>query len=340
MSKLPRHHDREHSESMNQRPQIAVVIPCYKVSHSIVGVVEAVMEFADLVLCVDDACPEFSGRRVQDSISHSRLRVLFNEQNLGVGGAVKAGYMAALEAGCSVVIKLDGDGQMDPAKIPLLASRILKGESDYCKGNRFHDLDYLKGMPALRVFGNSLLSVFTKVSSGYWQIMDPTNGYTAIGRSALSAIPLDKISDGYFFESDMLFRLNVARAVVTDVPLKAHYGDESSNLRIGKVVGPFAFGNLRNFIKRIFYSYFLRDFNLASLELLAGTLLTLFGGITGLRAWTHSIESGVPATAGTVMLAGLPIIIGFQLLLSFLNYDIQNVPRTALSSFEHPAGEA
>ncbi|MFC1690192.1 glycosyltransferase [Pseudomonadota bacterium] len=329
-----------HAEPMNHPPQIAVVIPCYRVGDSIVGVVAAAIDFADTIICVDDACPDNSGRLVQDRISDPKVRVLFNEKNLGVGGAVKVGYRAALEAGCGVVIKLDGDGQMDPAQIPMLAGSILKGESDYCKGNRFHDLGYLKGMPTLRVFGNSLLSVLTKISSGYWQIMDPTNGYTAIGYRALSAIPLDKVSDGYFFESDMLFRLNVARAVVSDVPLKAHYGDEVSNLRIGKVMGPFAFGNLRNFFKRIFYNYYLRDFNLASLELLAGMLLTLFGGLTGARAWAHSIDSGVPATAGTVMLSGLPIIIGFQLLLSFLSYDIQNVPRTALSSFEHPPGGA
>ena len=137
----------------------------------------------------------------------------------------------------------------------------------------------------------------------------------------------------------MLFRLNIARAVVTDVPLKALYGDEESNLRIGKVIGPFAFGNFSNFFKRVFYNFFLRDFNLASMELLAGTVLTLFGTITGIGAWVNSIDTGVPATAGTVMLSGLPVIIGIQFLLSFLNYDIQNAPRTALSSFDRPSGE-
>ena len=221
---------------MTPQQQTAIVIPCFKVTNSIIDVIESAIDFADSIICVDDACPEHSGRLVQEKISNPKVRVLFNEKNLGVGGAVKAGYREALKEGFSVVVKLDGDGQMDPTQIPMLTNRILKGESDYCKGNRFHDLDYLKGMPAIRVFGNSLLSVFTKISSGYWQIMDPTNGFTAIGRRALSAIPLDKVSDGYFFESDMLFRLNIARAVVTDVPLKALYGDEESNLRIGKVL--------------------------------------------------------------------------------------------------------
>ncbi|MDX1380618.1 MAG: glycosyltransferase family 2 protein, partial [Xanthomonadales bacterium] len=183
---------------------------------------------------------------------------------------------------------------------------------------------------AVRVFGNSILSLLTKLSSGYWQILDPNNGFTAIGAPVLADLPLDRISDGYFFESDLLFRLNVARAVVTDVPMSARYGGEVSSLRIGRIVGPFLFGNLRNLVKRVFYNYFLRDFSIASLQLVAGTVLFGFGFVTGIVAWSRSIESGVPASAGTVMLAGLPVILGFQLLLSFLSYDIQNQPRQPL----------
>jgi glycosyltransferase involved in cell wall biosynthesis len=312
------------------KQDIAIVIPCYRVSDSIAGVVRSALEHADLVICVDDACPEHSGRLVQSEFKDDRVKVLFNERNLGVGGAVKAGYREALATGSAVVVKLDGDGQMDPSLIPLLAQPILAGESDFCKGNRFHEVHYLRGMPALRVLGNSVLSMFTKVSSGYWQIFDPTNGYTAIGAHVLAALPLDRISDGYFFESDMLFRLNVSRAVVTDVPMSAHYGDEVSSLRIGRIIGPFLLGNFRNLGKRIFYNYFLRDFNIASLQLVLGSILFLFGFVTGIVAWSRSIETGFPASAGTVMLAGLPVILGFQLLLSFLNFDIQNQPRQPL----------
>jgi len=315
---------------------IAIVIPCYRVRSSIADVVRAALEHADLVICVDDACPDGSGRQVQESFDDPRVRVLFNERNLGVGGAVKAGYRAALEAGAAVVVKLDGDGQMDPARVPLLVRPILARDSDYCKGNRFHELGYLKSMPALRIFGNSILSLLTKLSSGYWQILDPTNGFTAIGAPVLAALPLDRISDGYFFESDLLFRLNVARAVVTDVPMSARYDGEVSSLRIGRIVGPFLFGNLRNLCKRIFYNYFLRDFSIASLQLVVGAILFGFGFVTGVLAWSRSIESGVPASAGTVMLAGLPVILGFQLLLSFLSYDIQNQPRQPLVRLLRP----
>ena len=238
--------------------KIAIVIPSYRTIDSIIEVVEGALPYAEMIICVDDACPENSGRLVEQKIRNPKVCVLFNAQNMGVGGAVKAGYVAALESNCDIVIKLDGDGQMDPSLIPELVQPILDADSDYCKGNRFHDLQGLKDMPALRLFGNSMLSLFTKFSSGYWRIMDPTNGFTAIGAHALRAIPLNKISNGYFFESDMLFRLNVARAVVTDIPMHSKYGDETSNLRISRILGPFLLGNLRNLFKRIFYKLFIR----------------------------------------------------------------------------------
>lgn len=312
--------------------KIAIVIPCYRTRDSIIEVIEGALPYAQMIICVDDACPDNSGRLVEEKIHDPKVIVLFNSQNLGVGGAVKAGYQAALDANCDVVIKLDGDGQMEPGLIPELVQPIIDGDSDYCKGNRFHELQGLEDMPLLRLFGNSMLSLLTKVSSGYWRLMDPTNGFTAIGLHALKAIPLNKVNNGYFFESDMLFRLNVARAVVSDIPMRSKYGDETSSLRISHILGPFLLGNLRNLFKRIFYNYFLRDFNIGTVQLLAGSVISFFGLLTGINAWSQSIETGVTASAGTVMLSALPVIIGFQLLLSFLNYDIENTPRRTLGT--------
>lgn len=313
-------------------PDLAIVIPCYRVSASIVEVVNGALAYAGTVYCVDDACPENSGHLVAASFSNEeRVRVLFNPRNLGVGGAVKAGYQAALADGSEIVVKLDGDGQMDASRIPDLVYPVSEQLSDYCKGNRFYELEYLRGMPAMRLLGNALLSGLSKLSSGYWQVVDPTNGFTAISAAALKLIPLSKVSNGYFFESDLLFRLNLARAVVTDIPMPARYGNEVSSLRIGRIILPFLLGHLRNLSKRIFYSYFLRDFSIASVQLIAGSLMFFFGMIVGTEAWSASLRTGIPATAGTVMLAGLPIILGFQLLLSFLNYDIQNQPGLPLA---------
>lgn len=311
-----------------------MVIPCYRVRDQVGAVVRGALEHADRVYCVDDACPESSGDLVEAEFGDdSRVSVIRNQRNLGVGGAVKAGYRAALAEGCDLVVKLDGDGQLAPELMPAFLAPLQRQRADYCKGNRFWELDYLKSTPLLRLFGNSVLSLMSKFSSGYWRTLDPTNGYTAIHANALRALPLDKISDGYFFESDMLFRLNVARAVVVDVPMRARYADEKSSLNIARVILPFLAGHTRNFIKRIFYTYFLRDFNVASLQLLTGAALGAFGLVFGLQAWGQSVASDVPASAGTVMLAGLPLLLGVQLLLSFLNYDIQNAPSQPLSAF-------
>lgn len=309
---------------------IAVVIPCYRVKKQVLDVIARIGPECDLVLVVDDGCPDGTGDHVQDSCRDPRVRVLRNPSNGGVGAATMIGYRAALAAGAEIVVKIDGDGQMDPALIPRLLQPIECGEADYVKGNRFFHLDDLASMPRLRLVGNSLLSFASKLSSGYWNIFDPTNGYTAIHAAVLRELPLDKLAAGYFFESDLLFRLGILRAVVCDVPMPAAYAGAPSNLVIRRVVGPFAGRHLVNTAKRIFYSYYLRNFNIASIEILLGIAFLLFGGFFGLRHWTQGIERNVPATSGTVMLAALPVLVGVQLVLGFLSYDLQNVPRDVL----------
>jgi len=309
---------------------VAVIVPCFRVKDTVIQVVTEALRFADAVYCVDDACPEQSGKLVESTFDDPRVKVHFSTRNGGVGSAVKIGYKAALGDGYRILIKIDGDGQMDPSLIPLFTGPINAGVADYCKGNRFYELGFLKGMPALRILGNSMLSLIAKLSSGYWKLLDPTNGYTAIHAGVLGQLPLDKVHDRYFFESDLLFRLYISRAVVRDIPMRARYGNEVSNLRISRQVLPFLFGHLKNFFKRIFYTYFLRDFNIATLQLIVGLMLGLFGVVFGVSAWHQSIQSGIPASAGTVMLAGLPSIVSVQLLLSFLNYDIQNLPSHSL----------
>ncbi len=309
---------------------IAVVIPCYRVKKHVLGVLSAVGPECDAIYVVDDACPEGTGDRVEAECHDDRVRVLRNEHNLGVGGATLAGYRAALSDGADIVVKLDGDGQMDPSLIPRLVRPIEDGEADYCKGNRFFELEGLGPMPRLRLIGNSLLSFATKLSSGYWNVFDPTNGFTAIHAAVLRELPFAKLSPGYFFESDLLFRLGTLRAVVTDVPMPAIYEGESSNLIIRRVILPFAWRHLVNTSKRIFYNYYLRNFNIASLEILLGVVFLAFGVWYGASAWIEGILAGVPQTSGTVMVAALPVIVGVQLVLAFLSYDLQNVPRDAL----------
>ena len=242
------------------------------------------------------------------------------------------GYRAALADDMEIVVKIDGDGQMDPALLPAFVRLIESGEVDYCKGNRFYRAATLAGMPWPRLVGNAFLSFLTKLSSGYWGIFDPNNGYTAIHASALKLLPLEAIDKGYFFEADILCRLNIVRAVVRDIPMTAVYRDELSSLKIRKVLWTFLRRHGVNFCKRIAYNYYVRDFNIASIEAPIGLVALIFGVTFGSIHWVGSYVGEEYASAGTVMLAALPVIVGMQLLLSAFNYDIQNVPRTPLQT--------
>jgi dolichol-phosphate mannosyltransferase len=314
-------------ELLDSQRVIAVVIPCYKVTAHICDVVARIGPEVSLIFAVDDGCPDHSGQFIANECRDPRLKVIFHDQNKGVGGAVLTGYRSALEAGADVVVKVDGDGQMDPALILGIAGPILNGRADYSKGNRFHSIWNVRQMPRIRLFGNAALSFLTKLSSGYWSIFDPANGYTAIHRTALERLELSNISERYFFESDMLINLGNIRAVVVDVPMEARYADETSHLRIREVLGQFFTKNLRELAKRVLYTYFMRDFSLASMQLLFGIAMLCFGAGFGAFGWYQSISTGSVASTGTVMLATLPVILGFQLILSFLGFDMANEPK-------------
>lgn len=304
----------------------AVVIPCYNVKPYVLDVISRTGSEVERIYAVDDCCPQQTGKYLEENCSDPRLVVLYHAKNKGVGGAMKTGYKQALTDGMEIVVKLDGDGQMDPALIPAFIAPVLRREADYVKGNRFFNLSSLRKMPFMRLFGNSILSMVNKFVNGYWNVMDPTNGFTVIHRKALSMLELEKIADGYFFESDMLFRLGLIRAVVTDIPMDARYEGEHSGLRVGRILFQFPPKYFSRFFKRIFYNYFLRDFNVGTVQLIMGLLL-FFSGLTfGIYQWAVSVNMNVPATPGTVMLAALPTILGFQLLLSGLQYDIRNIP--------------
>ena len=320
------------NEPIEPHCRIAVVIPCYKVRRHVLEVVAKIGDTCWRIYAVDDACPEKSGQLLAEKCGDPRLRILYHEQNRGVGGAVMSGYRQAIADGAQIIVKIDGDGQADPALMPDFVAPLIAGQADYAKGNRFYDLESLHGMPAIRICGNAMLSFFSKLSTGYWDIFDPTNGYTAIRAEVAAKLPLAKISQRYFFESDLLFRLNTLRAVVVDIPMDACYADETSNLHIASIIGEFLTKHLRNFGKRIFYNYFLRDVSLASLELVAGVCLIAFGASFGLYHWHQSLQAGIATPAGTVMVAALPVLLGLQFLLAFFGYDIATIPRRPRSA--------
>ena len=305
---------------------VVAVVPCYRETSHILGVLKKFDEIISHILIIDDACPDKTGELVREQANDPRIEIIVHETNQGVGGATLTGYRRALQLKADIIVKVDGDGQMDPRMISTIIRPIVTGRADYAKGNRFFRLEGISNMPLPRLIGNLGLSFASKLSSGYWKTFDPTNGFTAIHAEVARILPLDQIDHTYFFESDMLYQLNVTRAVVADVPMEAIYGEETSNLQISKVFVPFALKHARNFVKRIFYTYFLRDFNAATLELLLGVLLLAFGFIFGSVKWYASVASGIPAATGVIILAALPFLIGSYLIISFLNFDVQNQP--------------
>lgn len=316
---------------------VAVVIPSYRVTRHILDVLSGIGPEVARIYVVDDCCPDGSGALVRAQCSDPRVVVIEHAVNQGVGGAVMTGYAAAIAESMQVIVKIDGDGQMDSSLIQYFIAPLLSGEADYSKGNRFYDLERIGAMPPLRLFGNAVLSLMTKLSSGYWDLFDPTNGFTAIDVEAARRLPFDKISRRYFFETDMLFRLNTLNAVVVDVPMDASYGDEVSNLKISRIVTEFMVKHVRNFFKRLFYNYYLRNMSLASIELPLGVVLLVWGVVYGSWNWLSSARAGVGTPAGTVMLSALPILMGLQLILAFLAYDIAAVPKRALQKSRRAA---
>jgi glycosyltransferase involved in cell wall biosynthesis len=321
------------------RPQVRLegagvwlVVPCYKVRDHVLRVIAKTPAWFEGIVCVDDACPERSGDFIEAENTDPRVVVVRLSVNQGVGGATLAGYAEAARRGGRVLVKVDGDDQMDLSYAAQLVAPILMGDADYAKGNRFTSVSHLTSMPTVRVLGNAALSFFAKLSTGYWNIFDPTNGYTAIEAGVARLVMERRVSRRFFFETDLLYHLGALRAVVRDVPMPARYADEVSNIRIGQVVGPFAFKHLQNFLQRVLGQYFVRDFNAASLELIFGLFSLLFG-VGYAASYLANRHEGQAASAGVVMMAALPVILGAQFLLQAMNFDVLNVPNRPIHPY-------
>ena len=226
---------------------------------------------------------------------------------------------------------MDGDDQMDPKYLMPLIEPIVAGEADYTKGSRFFYTRQLRQMPLVRQVGNLGLSFLTKASSGYWDVFDPTNGYTAVHRRVLEVLDWHAVDRRWFFETSMLIELNLVRAVVRDVQIPAKYADERSTLSAAGALVRFPRKLLAAFFRRLWLEYFVREFSPVSLFLVTGTLLSLFGALWGLAHWVRSAQSGIAASTGTVMIAVVPLILGVQLLLQAVSLDIQNAPKIPVS---------
>ena len=311
---------------------IATVIPAYRVERDIESVISGLPPYIKHIIVVDDASPDSCADLVTAAAQKdSRITLIRHSKNQGVGGAMISGFRKALELGAQIIIKLDGDGQMDSAHIPALITPLIEGKADYVKGNRFRDFQSLQQMPIIRRIGNLGLSFLTKAATGYWNIFDPTNGFFAIRAEILAQLPLEKIDRRYYFETSMLSHLYLLDAYILDIPLPARYRGETSNMVIRSVLIEFPIKLTRTFFRRIILKYFLIDFSMTSVYLLTGIPLLLFGLIFGITKWIQYAAIGIAAPTGTVMLPTLSVILAIQILLSAIEIDLNSTPRKALT---------
>jgi glycosyltransferase involved in cell wall biosynthesis len=317
---------------------IAAVIPAYRVEAQIAGVITSIPSFVRTIIVVDDASPDRTNGVVRGVLDKEPRGVLLSHaRNRGVGAAMVTGVREALARGAEIVVKVDGDGQMAGEGIIDLLIPLVEGRADFSKGNRFRDARALQAMPLLRRIGNAGLSFCAKAATGYWDCFDPTNGFLAMRGDVLSRLPLARVAPGYFFEISLLGELYLLQAVVSDVPIPARYGKEKSSLSIPRVLVTFPWKLAAMLARRILLKYFVYDFTVGSLYIAGGLPLLAFGLVFGMTNWIKYASQGVPAPTGTVMLATLPFILGFQLLLSAISFDLGSMPRRPLGTSMLPA---
>ncbi len=312
--------------------RIAAVIPAYRVERDIEAVLCGLPAYIRHAIVVDDASPDRTCELVTALARQDRrILLLRHEHNRGVGAAMITGFRKALELGAQVVVKIDGDGQMDLGRLPDLLTPLILGRADYAKGNRFRDFVALRKMPLIRRVGNMGLAFLTKAATGYWNLFDPTNGFLAVRAEVLAELPLDHIAPTYFFETSMLANLYLLGAVVQDVPMPARYEGEASSLLVHRVLFEFPPALLATLLRRVVLKNFIYDFSMVSVYLLAGLPLLLFGIIFGAIKWVHYASLDIPAPTGTVILPTLCVLLGIQLLLSATESDLRSVPRQPLT---------
>lgn len=316
-----------------RRRNIAVVIPCYRVEKDIGAVITNLPSYLKHIIVVDDASPDKTSEIVRKLAQEDRrILLICHQKNLGVGGAVSTGFQKALELDAQIIVKVDGDGQMDTSYLPGLLAPLIEGRADYTKGNRFRDFQALQKMPLVRRMGNMALGFLTKAATGYWTLLDPANGFVAIRSNVLTQLSLDQIDRTFFFETSMLANLYLIKAVVKDVPIPARYQGEMSNLAVPRILLEFPFKLLKTFIRRLMLKNLIYDFSMESIYILAGLPLLLFGLIFGITKWIYYASRDIPAPTGTVMLPTLSVLLGVQFMIAAIEIDLRSTPTEPLST--------
>jgi glycosyltransferase involved in cell wall biosynthesis len=304
--------------------RIAAVVPAYNEAKLIGRTIMSMPAFVDLIIVINDCSTDETLARAQE-VNDPRVQIISHLKNTGVGGSIIDGHRLALELGADVSVVMAGDGQMDPTYLPELLDPICDHGYEFTKANRFFSRSALAGMPKVRIFGSIVLSFATKMGSGYWNLFDPQNGYTAIHRNALRRLDLDRVARGYEFENDLLIWLNIANARAKDVPIPAMYGEEVSTMRLHRVAGAIGWLLIRGFWRRMLLKHVLASFSPVALLFFTGLALVLFGTAVGVWVVIETLGPPVASTASVLLAVG-PLLTGIHMLVSALTLDIQSTP--------------
>jgi glycosyltransferase involved in cell wall biosynthesis len=301
--------------------RVAVVVPAYDEEALIGETLAGIPAFVDRVYVVDDNSSDATAARAGEA-GDPRVQVISHEANEGVGAAIVTGYRRALDEGIDVTAVMAADGQMDPSDLESLAGAVARGEVDYAKANRLFTGQAWELMPRHRYLGNAVLSMLTKIASGYWHVADSQSGYTAISRETLERLDLDRIYRRYGFPNDMLVHLNVWNARVRDYPSRPIYGvGERSGIRLWRVVPAIAWLLVKGFFWRLREKYVIRDFHPLVFFYALGIFMTLAGLVLGGWVALERILFGGDITAGTATLVALLLISGTQFTLFAMWFD-------------------
>jgi glycosyltransferase involved in cell wall biosynthesis len=308
---------------MLEGKRVAVVVPAYDEEELIGETLAAIPEFVDRIYVVDDHSQDGTAARAREA-GDPRIEVIVHDRNEGVGAAIVSGYRRALAEGVDVACVMAADGQMDPADLETIAGAVARGEVEYAKANRLFTGQAWKLMPRHRYLGNAVLSMLTKIASGYWHVADSQSGYTAISREQLERLDLDRIYPRYGFPNDMLVHLNVWNARVRDIPSRPIYGHgERSGIKLWRVVPSIAWLLLKGFFWRLREKYVIRDFHPLVFFYVFGILLTVAGLVLGAIETALRLK-GNELTTPTIVLVALLLISGSQFTLFAMWFDMES----------------
>jgi glycosyltransferase involved in cell wall biosynthesis len=302
--------------------RVGVVVPAFDEEALIAATLGGIPPLVDRIIVVDDGSTDRTRERALE-LGDPRVEVLEHERRSGVGAATLTGYRRALDDGLDVVVVMNGDNQMDPGDLPALVEPVARGELDYAKANRLATGQAWQLIPKTRFFGNAILSMLTKVASGYWHVADSQSGYTVVSREMLGQLDLDHIYTNYGFPNDMLVHLNVWNARVRDFPSRPIYGvGERSNMRYRHVVPRIAWLLVRGFFWRLWEKYVKRDFHPLVFFYVMGFIATVSGVLLGLVVVGYRI-AGYSIPIATVVLVALLVISGLQFTLFAMWFDME-----------------